>query len=44
MGGGGGGGNGAGDPERDPDLVHARPYLRKSVLTPKEQYDPFLVR
>lgn len=33
-----------GDPERDPDLVHARPYLRKSVLAPKEQYDPFLVR
>lgn len=36
--------DGAGDPERDPDLVHARPYLRKSVLTPKEQYDPILVR
>lgn len=34
----------AGDPERDPDLVHARPYLRKSILAPAEQYDPFLVK
>ncbi|CAM9802247.1 unnamed protein product, partial [Hapterophycus canaliculatus] len=33
-----------GDPDRDPDLVHARPYLRKSVLAPEDQYDPFLVR
>ncbi|CAM9743159.1 unnamed protein product [Ectocarpus sp. 4 AP-2014] len=33
-----------GDPERDPDLVHARPYLRKSILAPAEQYDPFLVK
>ncbi len=33
-----------GDPNKDPDLIHARPFLRKSILTPVTEYFPFCLK
>ncbi len=32
-----------GDPCRDPDIIHSRPFIRKSMLSPLAEYFPFFV-
>ncbi len=33
-----------GDPRRDPDIIHARPFIRKNVLAPVSEYFPFFLK